>query len=144
MVKNDSLHRIVITQDVLDAADREARRERSKTFYRIAGTLVRSARRFFDAITGAGRPAEAKPFNLAAKSDIHLDYGDVFEIEPALGSKLSSVNGTLWVTQNRVDIIIEAGDAFMFQNSGPALVTPLRGNADVRLCESSAPLSIAA
>jgi hypothetical protein len=65
----------------------------------------------------------------------HLSVGQIAELGDGVGTLVVAEQGALWVTQagDSRDIILEAGDSFMLDRDGRALVTALGGPADFRV-----------
>lgn len=59
--------------------------------------------------------------------------GQSFRMQDAVGRRVSVLQGHVWITQDRDprDIVLGAGEDFVIERPGLALVTPLDGPASI-------------
>ncbi|HEU0203198.1 MAG TPA: DUF2917 domain-containing protein [Burkholderiaceae bacterium] len=74
---------------------------------------------------------------------IHLGRRRHLKLQDARGTTLDCVRGTLWITQDNDarDIVLEAGERFVLDRDGMALVQAI-DSADVCLRESQAAVPV--
>jgi len=62
---------------------------------------------------------------------VELQPGQSLRVEDALGRRIAVLQGHVWLTQDEDprDIVLGAGDDFVIDRPGLALVTPLGGTA---------------
>jgi hypothetical protein len=65
----------------------------------------------------------------------HLSTGQLAELADGAGTLIVAERGALWITQasDSRDIILEAGDSFVLDRDGRALITTLGGPAEFRI-----------
>ena len=66
-------------------------------------------------------------------SGIALAPGQALRLQDAVGRRVTVLQGSVWITQDRDprDIVISAGEDFVIERPGLALVTPLDGAARI-------------
>ena len=66
-------------------------------------------------------------------ASIELLPGQAFRMQDAVGRRITVVQGHVWITQDRDprDIVLGAGEDFVVERPGLALVTPLDGAARI-------------
>ncbi len=66
-------------------------------------------------------------------SGIDLAPGQALRLHDAVGRRVTVLQGHVWITQDRDprDIVLSAGEDFVIERSGLALVTPLDGGARI-------------
>lgn len=64
---------------------------------------------------------------------IDLLPGQAFRMQDAVGQRISVLQGHVWITQDRDprDVVLAAGEDFVIERPGLALVTPLDGAARI-------------
>jgi hypothetical protein len=64
---------------------------------------------------------------------IDLQPGQSLRLQDALGKRIAVIQGHVWITQDRDprDVVVAAGDDFVIDRPGMALITPLDGAARV-------------
>lgn len=86
--------------------------------------------------------------NTATSGQIALEPGTLHRVEHGLGRRVTSVTGTVWVTQanDPRDIILPSGGSFAFDRPGLAVVYALAGPASftVEAAETAEALAEAA
>jgi hypothetical protein len=70
---------------------------------------------------------------------VELEAGEVLPLERAKGVRLTSAEGTLWITEERgsLDVVLQAGQSHEVGNSGKTLVQAM-GRARVAIASTSA------
>jgi len=66
-------------------------------------------------------------------SGIDLAPGQALRLEDATGRRVTVLQGHVWITQDGDprDVVLQAGEDFVIERPGLALVTPLDGGARV-------------
>ena len=66
-------------------------------------------------------------------SGIDLQPGQSLRLQDAMGKRIAVLQGHIWITQDHDprDVVIAAGDDFVIDRPGLALITPLDGPARV-------------
>ncbi len=66
-------------------------------------------------------------------SGVDLQPGQSLRLQDALGSRISVLQGHVWLTQDHDprDVVVAAGEDFVIDRPGMALITPLNGPARV-------------
>lgn len=80
-----------------------------------------------------------------AYAPIHLRARELLDIQDGEGLLVTCLGGAVWITQanDRRDIVIEAGESFVLDRPGLALVAAPAGAADVSV-QAATPLSLLA
>jgi hypothetical protein len=66
-------------------------------------------------------------------SPLHLDAREILDIRDGEGLRVSSLRGVLWITQanDTDDIVVRAGESFVLDRPGLAIVSAPIGSADL-------------
>ena len=66
-------------------------------------------------------------------SGLDLAYGESLRLHDAVGRRITVLQGHVWITQDRDprDVVLGAGEDFVIERPGLALITPLDGAARI-------------
>jgi Protein of unknown function (DUF2917) len=82
--------------------------------------------------TGKARPSGREVVNSQVNSSlIHLKKGKLLDVHNGQGLRVTVLDGIAWITQSNDprDVVIEAGQSFVFDRPGLALVNSLLTDA---------------
>ena len=67
--------------------------------------------------------------------ELHLEAREMLHVHDGLGLQVTCVAGILWITQSNDtnDIVVHAGQSFVLDRPGLALVSTPSGPADIRV-----------